>query len=128
MQKQKANNADGKKELGLIIGATALVALASTYFLYGSKQAPKNRAKVKGWMLKAKGEVLEKLETLQDANEERYNAVVDTVVKKYSQLKSIDTTEVEALGKDMKKHWNSFKKELQKGGSKGKKVASSKVK
>ena len=38
------------------------MAAAGTYFLYGSKDAKKNRKAVKSWALKAKAEVLEALE------------------------------------------------------------------
>jgi hypothetical protein len=51
-----------KAEIGAGIAAGVAAAALGAYFLYGSKDAKKNRAKVKGWMLKARGEVLEQLE------------------------------------------------------------------
>jgi hypothetical protein len=61
-----------KKENGVAVamGLGALAALsAGAYFLYGTKEGAKKRVKIKGWMLKAKGEVLEKMEALKDVNE-----------------------------------------------------------
>ncbi len=105
----------GKAQGGNVaLGIGAIAALAGAYFLYGSADAPKNRKKIKGWMLKAKGEVLEKLEKVTHATEDQYATIVDTVLKKYGAVKSIDTTEVDALGKDLKKHWKNFQKELKK--------------
>ncbi len=127
VQKKQEIKMSGKKE-AVAIGAVALAALASVYFLYGSKQAPKNRRKVKGWMLKAKGEVLEKIENVKDVSEEGYSSIVDKVMKKYAQIKSIDTTEVEALGKDLKKHWKNFQADLRKGTGKSKSGVSKAVK
>ena len=62
MAKKKENHSPAEK-VGLGIGLTAAaVAAAGAYFLYGSKDANKNRKTVKSWMLKAKAEVLEQLE------------------------------------------------------------------
>ncbi len=94
------------------VGAGVLVTLAAAYFLYGSKDAPKNRKVIKGWMLKAKGEVLEKFENLKEVNEDRYYAVVDTVMNKYKMLKSLDPNEVMSLASDLKRHWKNIKADL----------------
>lgn len=97
---------------GMVVGVGLLAAAAGAYFLYGSKNAVKNRAKIKGWTLRAKGEVLEQLEKAQIDSEVKYQELVDKVMKKYMQVKSIDPTEVEALGKDLKKHWKSIVSDL----------------
>jgi len=98
----------------LVLGAAVLASLAGAYFLYGSKDAGKNRKHVKGWIVKAKGEVIEKLEQARTETEVQYSAVVDAVLKKYKAVKSIDTTEVEDLGRDLKKHWKVFQREMKK--------------
>ena len=59
------------------VGLAALAA-AGTYFLYGKKGA-KNRKMIEGWTLKMKGEVLEKMETIKELNEDKYYKLVDTV-------------------------------------------------
>ena len=98
----------------LVIGAAVIASLAGAYFLYGSKDAVKNRKHVKGWIIKAKGEVVDKLEKTKLETQDEYNTLIDAVLKKYSAVKSIDTSEVEALGRDLKKHWKAFQKELKK--------------
>lgn len=95
---------------------------AGAYYLYGTKDGAKKKEKIKGWMLKAKGEVLEKLENLKDVNESTYNDLVAAVMKKYYGIKSVDKTELDALGSDLKKHWKNIKKHIDAGGKAVKKV------
>ncbi len=98
---------------GVVMGIGALAALsAGAYFLYGTKEGAKKRVKVKGWMLKAKGEVMEKMESLKEMNEDAYNEVVNTVMKKYTGLKNVDPKEVDALFADIKKHWKNIQKHV----------------
>jgi len=76
-------------------GVAAIAALAAAgYFLYGSKDGARNRKKVRGWMLKAKGEVLEGVEKMKDVTEEQYAMIVDKVASKYKAIKNIDPAEV----------------------------------
>lgn len=117
-----------KQESGvaMAVGLGALAALsAGAYFLYGTKEGAKKRVKIKGWMLKAKGEVLEKMEALKHVDEGTYNTILATVMKKYQGLKNVDQAEVESLLTDLKKHWKSIKKHLDEA-SKPKKVVAKK--
>jgi hypothetical protein len=105
--KKKDNNAV-QAGIGLAIAAAAA---AGAYFLYGSKDAKKNRKAIKGWVLKAKGEVIEKIEQVKgELTEENYNKIVDGVVAKYSKLKTTTEDEIQDLVKDMKGHWKNIKK------------------
>lgn len=95
-----------------LVGLTA--AAVGAYYLYGHHDAKKNRKHVKGWMLKAKGEVLEELEKVGNVTEAGYNSTVDAVLKKYNELKHIDTKEIDELMKEMKSHWVGIKKSVSK--------------
>lgn len=98
--------------IGAAVGiGVGLAALAGAYFLYG-KDGAKNRKKIKSWTLKAKGDVLARLEKMKDVSEEKYQAVVGEVMKKYEKMKDVDVSELEMLGKDMMGHWKNIKKEL----------------
>lgn len=112
MKKVSKNNKQEKDGGKALVALGVLAGLAGAYFFYGSKDAHKNRKKIKAWSLKAKAEIVEKLEKINNASEEQYNTIVDAVLKKYSALKSIDTSEVDALGHDLKRHWKAFQKEL----------------
>ncbi len=73
---------------GIVAGMVALSAAAvGTYYLYGHKDAKKYRSAVKGWMLKAKGEVLEELEKAKEVTETTYESAVDTIAKNTIKLK-----------------------------------------
>lgn len=108
MAKKQAKSSGG----GALIGLAALAAVAAGgYFLYG-KDGAKNRKKVKGWMLKAKGEVLEKVEKLKEVSEPEYRKVVDAVTAKYAAVKSIDPAEVQQMAKELHGHWKNIKRSI----------------
>lgn len=107
----KKKTGTNKVAVGMGVGMLAALS-AGAYYLYGTKEGAKKRTKMRGWVLKAKGEVMEKLENLKVVNEETYHEVVANVVKKYRGIKNIDPKEVEALVADLKKHWKNIKKHI----------------
>jgi gas vesicle protein len=117
--KKKETSTTNKVALGAGIAALAVAGIAGAYFLYG-KNGAKNRKKISSWMLKAKGEALEKIEKLKDINEDVYNMTVDTIADKYNKLKNTTPEEIAQFTKEMKSHWKSIKKDL---APKAKKVA-----
>ncbi len=97
--------------VGLGVGLTAAVAAAAgAYFLYGSKNAARNRKVVKSWMLKAKAEVLEKLEQAQDMTQEEYEQLIDTVSNTYKDVKNASKVDLSGFKKEMKEHWKQIAK------------------
>jgi hypothetical protein len=121
MAKSKKDSNVGAGLLG--VGAV-LAAAAGAYFLYG-KDGAKNRKKVKGWMLKAKGEVLDKIEKAKDINEETYHQIIQSVAKRYEAIKTVDPAELAALIAELKAHWKNIKRHMEpaKPKSKAKKAA-----
>jgi hypothetical protein len=99
------------KKVGIGFGLTAAaVSAASAYFLLGSKKAVQNRKKVKGWMLKAKGEVLEALEKAEAITADEYRELVETASKAYTTVKNASATELKDFKKEMSEHWNQLEK------------------
>lgn len=96
-----------KTSIGLGLTAAAVTA-AGAYFLYGSKHAAQNRKKVKGWALKAKGEVLEALEKAEHITEAEYKALVETASKAYGTVKSASAGEVKDFKKEMGDYWTTL--------------------
>ncbi len=96
---------------GVGLAVAAVATAAGAYFLYGSKDAKKNRTKVSGWALKAKGEVLEKIEKLKEVTEGDYHKVVDGVIERYKAVKTANPEEVAKLLKELKGYWNHIKKD-----------------
>lgn len=123
---KKSSMTKGLVATGVGLAAASVAAVAGGYMLYGSKDASKNRKKVKGWMLKAKGEILEKIESLENISEDKYHAIVDTVSQKYGAVKNVDGAELAALVSDAKKHWKVMHAHLSGSKSKGKKTAGAK--
>ena len=100
-----------KAAVGAGLVGLAVAGLAGAYFLYG-KDAAKNRKKVKTWALKAKADVLDKLEKAKDVSEANYGEIIDAVSEKYSKAKDVTPEDIQAFAKDLKKHWKDIKKEL----------------
>lgn len=98
-------------KVGIGFGLTAAaVTAAGAYFLYGSKKSSQNRKKVKGWVLKAKGEVLEALEKAESITEEEYKALVEAASGVYGTVKSATQGEVKDFKKEMNDHWATLQK------------------
>ena len=99
------------QKIGIGVGlTTAAVAAAGAYFLYGSKEAPKNRAKVKSWALKAKGEVLEVLEKADKITEDEFKALVDGVTLTYGKAQQLSKKELGDFKKEMIENWSGLVK------------------
>lgn len=99
------------EKVGLGIGLTAAaVAAAGAYFLYGSKKAPQNRKKVKGWTLKAKGEVLEALEKAEKISQDEYGELVASATKAYGTVERATKGEIKDFQSEMIEHWNDLQK------------------
>ncbi len=102
----KKSNAVG---VGVGLGAAA-VAAAGAFFLYGSKNAAKNRKQVKSWALKAKADVLEKLEDASEMTEKEYNDLIKSVSGAYAGAKNASKKDILEFGKEMKDHWRQIEK------------------
>jgi len=96
------------KAVGVGLGVAALGAAA--YVLFGPN-GKKNRKEVKGWVVKMKGEIIEKLEEAKDITEPIYHNIIDNVKSKYSKVKNINEEDLEKVTNEIKKHWNSIKKD-----------------
>lgn len=105
---QKKTNNTPAIVAGISAGVAALA--AAGYFILGPKGA-KNRKAIKGWTLKMKGEVLEKIERVKEVTPEIYGSIIDEVGTKYLKVKGVGMEEVQALVLDLKKHWKAIAKD-----------------
>jgi soluble cytochrome b562 len=94
---------------GVGLGAAA-VAAAGAFFLYGSKNAAKNRKQVKSWALKAKAEVLEKLEDASEMTQAEYDQLIKSVSGAYAGAKNASKKDIIEFSKEMKDHWKQIEK------------------
>jgi len=92
------------------IGAGIAALSAAAYIMFGPN-GKKNQKALRGWAVKMKGEVIEKLEQAKEITEPVYHSIVDQVQAKYAKLKNVDQDELEEIVADIRKHWKSLEKE-----------------
>lgn len=110
----------------VLVGAGIAAVAAATYFLTG-KKGEKNRKHLRGWAVKMKGEVLEKLEDAKEVTEPIYNNIVDTVAKTSVVAGAVSRKEIMELADQLKKDWKAITRAA-KGASKGKKKSKASTK
>lgn len=101
---QKKTNKAG---VAVAVGAGAAALGAAAYYLFGP-HGKQHRIKAQGWMIKMKGEVVERLEDLKEVSEPVYNQVVEAVAAKYAKESKTSKKEILALAADLKKGWRSI--------------------
>ena len=125
MATQKKNT-----EVGIVVGVAAGVAAiaAAGYFLFGPN-GKNNRKVIKGWTVKMKGEVLEKIEKLKEITPEMYDTIIDEVSAKYAKLKHVNQEEIAIVTADLKKYWKVISRDVKakQGGAKKKVTQAKKV-
>jgi uncharacterized protein with PIN domain len=104
MKKKTTKSGSRAVELG-VIGAS-LAGLAAAYFFLGPK-GKKNQKQAKAWAIKMKGDVVEKLEMARRVSEPVYREIIDSVAAEYKKQERANRGEIDALARDIKKHWKN---------------------
>lgn len=107
--KKKELSTEQKVAAGVGLTAAA-VAAAGAYFLYGSEKAAKNRKTVKSWALKAKAEVLEKLEDAKEMTADEYEELIAAVAGTYAGVKGATKKDLKEFAHEMQDHWKAIEK------------------
>lgn len=111
MAKKNGKKLSTEQKVGIGVGITAAAAAAAgAFFLYGSKNAPKNRKMVKSWLIRAKSEVLEALEKAEHMTQREYEQLVDTVGGAYGMMKNVSRGEIADFKREMKGYWQQLEK------------------
>ena len=97
--------------MGAGLAAAAIGAALGSYLLTGERSV-KTKKVLRGWMLKAKGEILEQLENMGEVGQGTYDNAVDMVAKKYSQMTGISKKDVDEMAMELKKQWKVVNKGL----------------
>ena len=126
MAKAKKESSGAMTMVG-VSAAAAAAAAAAAYWFYGSAKAGKHRTQAKGWMLKARADVMQAVEVavkkVGELDKESYMKIVDSVMKKYAKMKAMVPAEMAQMTKDMHSAWV----EMQKAGKTASKKAGKKV-
>lgn len=118
--------------IGVGVGVAAAAAAAGgAYWLWGAPHSAKHRKMAKAWMLKARAEVLEGIEKIEDIDRAKYMQLAANVVKNYTGRGTPE--EIAQMMKDFKAAWGHMqakkpakaaKKAVKKAVKKAKKAAS----
>ena len=110
-KKTKKVEISTEQKIAAGVGLTAAaVAAAGAYFLYGSDKAAKNRKSVKSWALRAKAEVLEKLEDAKEMSAAEYEELIAVVAGTYAGVKGASKKDLKEFAGEMQDHWKKIEK------------------
>ena len=97
---------DNKKGMStgsvVAIGASVAALAAASYYFFGP-EGQKHRKTAKGWMLKMKAEIVEKIEGAKEMTQTAYDTIVDTVANKYKSY-----PEAAMMVAALKKQWKGI--------------------
>lgn len=113
MDKKQSSKKGMSTETAVGIGAGVAALGAAAYLLFGPN-GKKNQKALRGWTIKMKGEIIEKLEQVKEITEPVYQDIVSKVEAKYAKLKNIKPEELAEIVGDIKKQWKSIVKEAKK--------------
>ncbi len=102
--KNKPNKNKISKGKVVALGASAIALAASTYYFFGPL-GKIHRTKALGWMIRMKGEIIEKIEEAGEMTKEGYNKIVDSVLDTYITAGKIAKPELQTFANNLKKQW-----------------------
>lgn len=102
----------GAVAVGVGVAAVA-AAIAGGYYFYG-KNGAKHRKALKSWAVKARGEVMEKMEAMKEVSQKNYEAIVTEVLSRYKAMKNIEPAELQKLSQELRGHWHAIHQTLTK--------------
>ncbi len=104
MAKQTKKHEGSSTGTVVAVGAGVIALAAASYFFFGP-EGKKNRNSLKGWMVKMKGEVIEKMEDAKDMTEAAYEKIVDSVAAKYAKAGKVSEAEIRMFAALLKQQW-----------------------
>lgn len=84
------------------LGTGAIALAAGTYYFFGP-EGKIHRKKAGGWMIKMKGEIIEKIEQAEEVIEKVYHGIVDAVLATYITAGKIDPALLQEYATGLKK-------------------------
>lgn len=93
-----------KAKVAIGVGATLAVAAAAYYFF--GPDGKKHRKTLRGWMIRMKGEIIEKMESAKEMSEAAYHQIVDAVAARYKN--AVQEGDLQTFVTQLKKQWKGF--------------------
>ncbi len=107
------------------IGVSLASLAAGAYFFFGPK-GKKHQKHAKAWVIKMKGDIVEKLESAKEVTEPIYHAIIDTVAADYKKKIKNSQGDMAEIVDDLKKQWKNLNKAVKSKTSLKKKAATKK--
>lgn len=95
----------------MAIGAGVAALAAGGYYFFGP-EGKKHRGKLKGWMIKMKGEIVEKMENAKELSQSVYEQIIDSVAANYLKDSTINASDVRALVGRLKRDWKGISQSI----------------
>jgi len=91
----------------LTIGAGVAAIATASYYLFGPA-GRENREKMKGWMIKIRGEIIDKIRDVKELTEPVYHGIVDSVIASYMTTAKVSKDELHAFAERLKNQWREI--------------------
>jgi hypothetical protein len=99
--KKQTNAAVGKI---VALGASVTALGAATYYFFGP-EGKKHQKNFKGWMIKMKADIVEKIEDAGEVTETVYHKIIDEVSDAYAKTGKVSKEEIAVYADLLKKQW-----------------------
>jgi hypothetical protein len=102
--KKQTSSAAGKI---LALGASVAALGAATYYFFGA-EGKKHQKNFKGWMIKMKADIIEKIEDAEEVTETLYHKIIDEVAVAYEKTGKVSKEEATLYADILKKQWKNI--------------------
>ncbi len=90
------------------IAGVTTATLVGGYFLFGPK-GREHRRNVDRWIKRARFEILDRIEAIEDITEQQYHTIVDDVTYRYGQLKGVGQEKIEQAREYFRARWHEMR-------------------
>jgi gas vesicle protein len=108
--KKQNNGVVGKL---VALGASVAALGAATYYFFGP-EGKKHQKNFKGWMIKMKADIVEKIEDAGEVTETVYHKIIDEVSAAYAKTGKVSKEEIALYADVLKKQWSNVVKSTKK--------------
>jgi hypothetical protein len=101
-----------QNSIGMFLTGAVAALLAGGFFLFGSKNAKRNRQNVEWWVEDAKDEVLSNVKKIKNLTRSKFEETIDKVIDKYADFKDATKEKVDGLREELRSRWDEVEKEV----------------
>src|SRR4051812_3745764 len=91
----------------LAVGAGIAALATATYYFFGPK-GERHRDELKGWMIRMKGEIIERIEDAKELTEPIYREIIDSVASTYAATSKVTKEELSDFADRLKAQWKDI--------------------